>query len=176
MNGEEGIRKAYQAILRGDFEQAVVWFEKAIAQEPDNAAYHYRLSITCGRSGRLAKALEHAANAVRLSPEDRSYELHYKRLQAQEKLIQAKAALEQNGNQLYLAVALLKEAIALDPLSAEAYMMLGMAYGELEEFPEAVRALNEALRLHPQHKGAAGLREEYRKRIGSLLSGTNNSY
>lgn len=175
MNGEEGIKKAYQAILRNDFEKAIAWFGKAIELEPDNAAYHYKLSITCARSGRLAKALEHAETAVKLSPEDRSYELHLNRLKAQEKLIQAQTAMEKDMNQLYMAVALLKESIVLDPLSVEAYMLLGVAYAGLEEYPDAVRALKEALRLNPQHEGASSLLEDYKKRFGSMLSGTIES-
>jgi tetratricopeptide (TPR) repeat protein len=175
MNGAEVIKKAYYAILRSDFEQAIAWFEKAIELEPDNPAYHYKLSITCARSSRLAKALEHAEKAVKLTPGDRSFELHFNRLKAQEKLNQAQGAFEQNGNQLYLAVALLKESIALDPLSVEAFMMLGMAYAGLEEYPEAIQALKEALKLNPQHAAAAQLVDEYKKRIGSMLSGSKDS-
>lgn len=175
MDGEEGIRRAYEAILRSDFEDAVSWFEKAIALDPDNAAYHYKLSITCSRSNRLAKALEHAAHAVRLSPDEPSYLFHLNRLKAKERIAQAQAAVELNGHHLYLAVSLLKEAIVLDPLSFEAYLLMGAAYGGLEEYGPAIQALHEAVKLNPQHEGAEGLLKEYKKRIGEQLGDPKNT-
>ena len=57
MNGENQIQKAYESILGHDFEKAIEWFEKAIAEEPNNAAYHYKLSITFARSNKLIKPL-----------------------------------------------------------------------------------------------------------------------
>jgi tetratricopeptide (TPR) repeat protein len=169
MNGGEAIKKAYEAILRSDFEQAILWFEEAIAFEPGNAAYHYRLSITCARSNRLTVALNHAKEAVRLAPEEVSYRFHYEHLQAKERVVQAEAALQLGEAQLYLAVALLKDAVRLDPLSVEARLLLGYANGELEEFGEAISVLKEASKLDPQHEGVQRLLEEYGRRVRQML-------
>ncbi|WP_438445635.1 tetratricopeptide repeat protein [Gorillibacterium sp. sgz5001074] len=170
MNGEAYIKEAYQAILASDFESAIDWFEKAIAMEPDNASFHYRLSITCARSNRLVKALTHARTANRLAPDDPSYMIHLQRLEARERVLQAESAFSQESGQLYMAVALLKEAVRLDPLSVEAYMLLGVASAALGEYPEAVRAMQEAQKLNPLHTGAAALLEEYKKKLAVMLS------
>lgn len=169
MNGDAYIKKAYQAILRSDFENAVLWFEKAIRAEPDNAAFHYKLSITCARSNRLAKALEHARTANRLSPDELSYELHLRRLEARERIHQAESAFSQESVQLYMAVALLKEAIRLDPLSADAYLLLGIAHAAQEDYPEAIGAMKEVLKLNPHHDGAAVLLEDYKGKLARML-------
>lgn len=174
MDGGEAIKKAYEAILRSDFEQAIAWFEEAIASEPDNAAYHYRLSITCARSNRLQVALDHAKEAVRLAPDDLSFRFHYEHLQGKLRVSQAEAALQQGGEQLYLAVVLLKEAVRLDPLSVEARLLLGFACGELEDYGEAISVLKEAERLNPLHEGVQKLLGEYNKRMSGMLDTGKN--
>ncbi|WP_077997230.1 tetratricopeptide repeat protein [Paenibacillus larvae] len=67
MNGEQEIQKAYQALLDNDFEQAIDCFEQAVRRDPLNADFHYKLSISCARSGKLKKALAHARDALRLA-------------------------------------------------------------------------------------------------------------
>lgn len=169
MDGAEPIKKAYEAILKGDFEEAVARFREAIALEPDNAAYHYKLSITCLRSNKHATALEHAREALRLAPEDASYAIHYDRLLAKENMLRAEAAMRQGGSQLYLAQAMLREACRLDPLAVEAKLLLAYACGELEDYNGAIAVLREADRLHPQHADVARLLQEYSDRIRQML-------
>lgn len=161
MDGEEVIRKAYESILQSDFEQAIYWFEQAIALEPDNAAYHYKLSITCARSNRLYRALEHAEAAVRLEPESDAYRYHLRHLNAQELVWKAEKCFHRSRDQLYLALAYLKQAVSLDPLNAEAYLLLALAQAGLEEYAEAVKALKELLRLNPLHESAKQLLDNY---------------
>ena len=54
MDGESIVRKAYEAILNGDFEAAIAWFEEAIATDPTNGGVYYKCSITCV-SGKWSK-------------------------------------------------------------------------------------------------------------------------
>lgn len=170
MNGEEGIRKAYESILNGDYEQAVAWFKRAIEAEPDNADYHYRLSITYARSNRLDKAIEHGMRAVRLAPDEQLYAFHLGHLKARDLICQAETLIGQEGTQLYLAVALLKEAISLDPLSVEAHLLLGLAYGGLQEYALGIQAFKEALRLDPHNVTAADLLKDYSMRWNEFMN------
>ena len=82
MDGESSLKKAYEAILGGDFEQAIARFEEAIALEPDNAAAYYRCSITCARSGKWSKALQYAEQAALLDPGQEEYEFHLRTVRA----------------------------------------------------------------------------------------------
>lgn len=172
MDGREEIKKAYDSILKGDFEKAIAWFELAVAIEPDNAAYYYRLSITCARSNRLTRAIEYAQTAVRLEPGNESYRYHLHHLQARELAAKAEKCLEQGNDQCYLAVAFLKEAVVLDPLNAEAFLLLSIAHAELKDYSDAVRSVKEVLRLNPQHETAHKLLQDYTNRLNQFL--TNN--
>lgn len=167
MNGEEAIKKAYEAILKHDFEQAIAWFERAIELEPACAAYHYKLSITYSRSNKLVKAIEHAKRAVELDPEDEHYSFHYQHLQAKELTVQAERLFEESDDRfsrLWLAVALLKQAVDLDPLALEAFLLLGIAYARLEEYSSAIQAVKEMLKLDPNHAIGNRLLPEYEQK------------
>ncbi|TVY11642.1 tetratricopeptide repeat protein [Paenibacillus cremeus] len=161
MDGEEAIRKAYESILKHDFEQAIAWFERAIALKPDRAEYHYKLSITYARSNKLEKAIVHAREAVKLDPRDEHYTFHYNHLQAKALLFQAEKLFEETDERLWLAVAFLKQAVELDPLSLEAFLLLSIAYARLQEFSLAIQAVKELLKLDPQHAIGNRLIEEY---------------
>ncbi len=128
MEGEEYIKKAYDAILNNDFGQAVECFEKAIELERDNASYHYRLSITCSRNNRLRKAIEHAELALKLEPSNENYHYHLQNLQARELIQQAGKLCEEAAGNQAAAVRLLRRAIELDPLAEEGYLMLSGLY------------------------------------------------
>ncbi|NBI30498.1 tetratricopeptide repeat protein [Chengkuizengella marina] len=162
MNGEQKIKKAYQSILNSDFEQAIIWFEEAIEQEPNNAIYHYKLSITYARSNKLIKALEHAEKASLLDCNNEEYLFHYEHLKAKELTKHAEAYFDQEDDQLHLAVILLKEATVLDPLSVEAWLLMGIAYAQLEEYSQAIQTLKEVLNLDPNHEIAKELLKQYK--------------
>ncbi|MEI7024521.1 tetratricopeptide repeat protein [Paenibacillus sp. y28] len=169
MNGEQYIRHAYQAILRHDFEQAVGWFEQAISLEPDNASYHYKLSITYARSGKLAKGLEHAQRAVRLEPDRELYRYHVQHLQAKELAQQAEKLFAQLPPEASLGVALLQEAVRLDPLAIEAYLLLALGYDLLQQYLEALQAINELLKLDPEHEIAHNYHQELKEKLKRYL-------
>jgi tetratricopeptide (TPR) repeat protein len=152
MNGDEQIQKAYESILGHDFEKAIEWFEKAIALQPDNAAYHYKLSITFARSNRLHKAIEHAAKAVELEKGKESYRYHLQVLHARELVELAQKQLNIESEHAERAIFLLKEAIVLDPLAIEAYLILGEVFAYRQDYSRAYQTVLEALRLDPYHE------------------------
>lgn len=164
MDGEEAIRQAYQAILNHDFAQAIAWFEQAITLEPTCASYHYKLSITYARSNKLSKATEHARKAVELAPGDEHYTFHYQHLQAKELLLQAERLFGDSDERLWLAVALLKQAVQLDPLALEGFLLLSVAYARLQEYSQAVVAVKELLKLDPNHSIGNRLLPEYEQK------------
>jgi tetratricopeptide (TPR) repeat protein len=165
VDGERELQKAYESILGSDFEKAIEWFEKAIALEPDEADYHYKLSITYARSNKLEKALNRAKQAVRLQPDNESYRFHLQYLYAREKVQQAEKLLNPLNERLDMAIALLKEAIILDPLVIEAYLILGAAYAARQDYHLALNAVNEVLRLDPLHEIASQQITEYKHQL-----------
>lgn len=158
MENDPYIRKAYDAILRQDYEQAADWFSLAVAREPDNASHHYRFSITLARSDKWQRALEHAEKAARLDPDVPAYRLHLNRLLARRLLFEAEGLLaEKEGSGATAAIGRLTQATALDPLSVEAWLMLAEACRRAGRLAAARRAVRNALKLNPAHREAGAL-------------------
>jgi tetratricopeptide (TPR) repeat protein len=169
MDGEEQIKKAYESILLHDFEQAVEWFEQAIAINPDNAAFHYKLSITYARSNRLNKAIEHANLAVRLDGDEEYYRFHLQHLHAKELIQQAERYFTEPEEQVWMAISLLKQAILLDSLCLEAFLLLGHAYSLVKEYGPAIQAIQELIKLDPQHELGSKLLQDYQQRLKEYM-------
>lgn len=169
MKGEDFIKKAYESILSNDFEQAIDHFERAIALEPANASYHFKLSVSYARSNRLQKALEHAELAIELDLERQEYRAHHQHVQAKLWMQSAEKALQQDPALPHEAVFDLNRAIELDPLSIEAYLLLGISYSELGDFFQAIQAIREALKLDPQHAAANKLMNDYQTKLKAFL-------
>ncbi|MFD2612046.1 tetratricopeptide repeat protein [Paenibacillus gansuensis] len=157
MDGEASVKKAYEAILNHDFEMAIEWFEEAIAIEPENAAYHYKLSITYSRSGKWAKAKEHAERACSLDPGQEEYKLQIRLLEAKGNVHQAERLAQGTSSDLLHAIKLLKKAIVMDPLLVQAYLLLAEIYREFAEFETAAAYAKEAYKLDPSNLAAAKL-------------------
>ncbi|WP_372814454.1 tetratricopeptide repeat protein [Paenibacillus sp.] len=174
MDGELAIKKAYESILNHDFEQAIGWFERAIALNPNNASYHYKLSITYARSNKLSKAIRHAEQAVKLEPTDEHYTFHLQHLRAKALLVEAEKLFEESDERLWLAVALVKQAVENDPLSLEAYLLLGIAYARLDEYSLAIGAVKELLKLDPGHSIGNRLLSEYEHKWKQYMRRTSS--
>ncbi|MBC8081042.1 MAG: tetratricopeptide repeat protein [Gorillibacterium sp.] len=156
MDANKKIKKAYEAILAGDFERAIDCFEQAIAEEPLEAAHYYKLAITCSRSGKLGKALNAAEAASRLAPSHEGYTqliAHIEAMQLMEQandLLAHRIAEQGKPPTIDLVMELLEKAVRLDPLSAEAFLFLSAAYEEAGRRAMALRTVREALRLNPK--------------------------
>jgi tetratricopeptide (TPR) repeat protein len=169
MSGEQNIKKAYESILNHDFERAIEFFELAVSEEPDNAAYHYRLSITYARSGKLAKALTYAENACRLDGEHVEYRFHLQHLRSKQYTQRAEQLMDTVSDGAVQALPLLTEAIELDPLSMEAYLLMSIAYMEVLDYHKAVESAKEAIKLDPQHEGAMKLWIQAKQKLSEEL-------
>lgn len=169
MDGASCIQQAYEAIFRGDYEAAGIWFERAVEAEPSNASYYYRGSITLARSGKLTMALAYATRAVELAPEEPAYAEQLNMLEARKKIAEAQELLSRSPAQAAPSVPLLREAFRLDPLAADARLLLGIAYRLLGEYDKAIESLQEALALNPQY-------DEARKLLSEIQTGRRRKH
>lgn len=165
LDGMVEIRKAYEAILNHDFEQAINSFERAIQLEPNNAEYHYKLSITLARSNKLTDALQHAMIACHLNQGHEEYVSHWRHLRAKELIVQANKHLVPGNEHLSHALKLLKKATDLDPLLTEAWLLLGITYAGLNDYVQARQALQSVFRLDPEHEVAVKLAITYDNKL-----------
>ncbi|CAM3972105.1 tetratricopeptide repeat protein [Paenibacillus alkaliterrae] len=157
MDGESCIKKAYEFIFNSDFEQAIYWFEQAIAAEPENASYYHKCAVSCARSGKWTKAKQYAESALRLDPEQKEYQYHMQTVEASLLLSEADLLLASVPPRLSEAAELLKRVVVLDPLSFDAFYTLGVIYASLNQLEEAVVNAREAVRLDPSHSAARRL-------------------
>jgi tetratricopeptide (TPR) repeat protein len=178
VNGEVYVRQAYEAILHGDFELALQGFQQAIAAEPDNADYYYKGSVTCARSSKLPLALQYAQKAVELKPDDHTYRLHLNTLKARQLTVDVRTKLQAASPNVEGCIDELKEAIRLDPLSSQAFLLLGFAYRMRKDYRRSLEALKEVLTLEPMHEEAARwlklVRSERRKLVKQQYSNSKS--
>ncbi|WP_419873718.1 tetratricopeptide repeat protein [Candidatus Pristimantibacillus sp. PTI5] len=157
MDGESCIKKGYEFILNSDFEQAIYWFEQAIEAEPDNSFYYHTCAVSCARSGKWAKAKQHAETALRLEPEHAEYKYHLQVVEAKLLLSDADYLLSKVPPKLIEAAELLEQAALLDPLSFDAFYTLGVVYASQNLYEKAAVNAKEAMRLDPGHSAARRL-------------------
>ncbi len=176
MDGETCLRQAYEAIFHGDFESAIYWFGQAIAIEPHNAAYHYKGSITCARSGKLALAMTYALRAVELNPEDPDYQLNLRTITARQRILDARNLLSLPVPEVEKSLGLLKEAAQFDPLSAEARLLLGILYRIRRDYRLALDNLRDALQLEPGNEETKRLLHEVRSERRRIIKQQYSHY
>lgn len=165
MDGESCIKKAYEAILDGDYEQAIGWFEEAIELEPDHASHHYKCSITCLRSGKTQKALYHAERAAALDPASDEFRFQLQTVQAKLLVREVEALLGKTPPETDRAIEKLKYAAMLDPLNVEVLLLLGATYASLKRYEEAAEYAQEAMKLDPHHSAAQRLLADVNRKM-----------
>lgn len=169
MTGEKEVRKAYESILGQDYEEAGAWFRKAIEQDPDNGEYHYKLSITYARSGKIDEALALARRAQFLDPDVEAYGIQVRTLEAKQLAAKAERLLAAGKEQDALAAAYLRQAVRLDPLEEGPYVLLAAVLARMKEYKDAIAVLRELLELNPDHRTASSLLEQYRQLLADDL-------
>jgi len=130
------LEMGYQAALAGEFEAAVLAFNKAVEMKPDLAAAWAGMGVVYVSLGQFDKAVSAGREAVRLAPQDARAWLAlgdgYGGLGDYEKQLKA-----------------FQEAIRAEPDFEIAWQLLGTAYGALGQPEEEVSAEQQALRLKP---------------------------
>lgn len=159
-SGRIYLKDAYNAIYENDFQKAIEFFKKAISCEPTNASYYYKLSITHSRNGEIKEAFKAAQMANELQPKSQLYRYHLQILQSKEIVLKVSEQMK-NGTLTNELEELLNFAKQLDPLNIEAYLLLGIYYGEKNELRLALRELNYILNLDPYNQEARHLKKYY---------------
>lgn len=161
-SGKKYLKEAFNAILQNDFRRAIDSFNKAIECEPDNPSYYYKLSITHSRNGNIKEALQAAETAHKLQPKVQIYLYHLQILQAKNLVLQVAKAIETGEFDEEIEL-MLVQAKKLDPLNIDAYLLLGIYYGEKGLLNFALKEFNSVFNLDPFHQQARELKEYYIK-------------
>lgn len=124
------------ALQVGQFPQAVEQIQRAIALNPNAAAFHNNLGTALQRMGRFPEAVASHQQALRLQPDfvDAHYNL---------------GTILMNCGRLAEAVPSLQRAINLKPDHVEAHNNLGNVFRELGKLDDAIASYQQALRYKP---------------------------
>jgi protein O-mannosyl-transferase len=123
-------------------EQTASWrnsetlWRHALEVAPDNYYARGALGPVLAEQGKLAEAIEHMTEALRLRPNQPEVELDLGEVYARQ-------------GDLSAATTHFAKAVALDPAFAEAHHNLGVAYANQRRDIDAIAAFKEALRLNP---------------------------
>ncbi len=158
--GKTYVKEAYHAIFENDFQKAVAAFKMAISCEPDNASYYYKLSITHSRNGDINEALEAAKKASELLPQNQTYRYHLQILLSKNLVISAAEKMRSGMIEEEIEETLIK-AKKLDPLNIEAYLLLGIYYGEKRNLSRGLKEFERALHIDPHLQQAIHLKKYY---------------
>ena len=125
----------------GTFEEADLYFRRAIESEPGNPEHWYRRGLHDGRRGQMAHARTAYEEAVRLDP---------RLVRGWVNLGLACADLGDRGG----AVRALERAVQVDPGCGEAHSNLGALYAEAGLHAESVEEFRRAVALAPDSSEA----------------------
>ncbi len=118
-------------LLLEEYEKAYFYFEKAMEQNPDEPAIHFKLAEMLTRANKLDKALEYAETAVELNPSNKYYHLMIAEIYSKQK--KAKEA------------ALVLQGLMENGENTQQYILeLASLYLSSNELDKALDALNEA--------------------------------
>ena len=121
---------------KGNFDEAIEMFKKAIKMNPDMDTFHCNLGRAYEEKGWLDEAAAEYERAIAINHSNKK---------AYKKLI---AIYEKQGN-IDNVIMILQQAIELNPDFVEAYNKLGLIYGNQGRLEEAIALFQEAIRLQP---------------------------
>jgi tetratricopeptide (TPR) repeat protein len=162
---------------KGQVDDAVAQYEKALEINPNYVAAHYNLGNALFRKGQLDEAIAQFQKALEINPKDAEAHINLgnallQKEQLDEAVGQFQKAVEINPNdaearydlgnalfqkgQLDEAVAQFQKALAIDPNSFATHYNLGVALFQKGQLDEAITQFQEVLRLKPDFSPAQG--------------------
>ncbi len=121
-------------------QQAMASFRQVLSMAPRHTLARYNLALVLKRTDRLSEAIDELKRTLQIEPRP---EAHF-----------TLGVIYWHQGELDRAARALREAVALDPHSADAQYTLGAVLKARREFPEAVDSLRRAIALRPDLWGA----------------------
>lgn len=127
---------------KGQIDESLDLFQKALEIEPDDGDVHYDYAITLKQKGRIDEAISHYRKAARLEPERRA------------EIYNSLGVALRQKRKLSEAIGYYRKALELTSRSPGIYYNLGNALAEYGKLDEAAECYNRAIELFPNYAGA----------------------
>lgn len=137
------------ALTQGKFSEAVGHYEKLLEFMSKEAVIWSNIAKAYVGTQQPQKAREAAQRAAALDP--KQHGALEKQLNGLISLEEGRVALE--NRDFPKAVAALTQALSIDPTNPDAFYALALAYGHQKKYPEALKNIDEALKLKPNEAG-----------------------
>jgi tetratricopeptide (TPR) repeat protein len=137
------------ALTQGKFAEAASHYEKLLEFMPKEAVLWSNIAKAYVGAQQSQKAREAAQRAAALDPKQHG-DLE-KQLNGLISLEEGRLALE--NRDFPKAVTALTQALSVDPTNADAFYALALAYGHQKKYSEALKTIDEALKLKPNEAG-----------------------
>jgi|SRR5580704_1326028 tetratricopeptide (TPR) repeat protein len=121
---------------RGEFQEAIDAYTKALASRPNDATIFYDRGVAFGRLSQWKEAADNYTRSIELDP-------------SAARAFNNRAAAYAQQHQYELAIADFKSAIKLDPRSALTFRNRGLAYHDLNDLPKAIEDFTVAITMEP---------------------------
>lgn len=135
---EELCKKGFSFSIKGEFKNALNYYQEATEKSPDDSVAWYGLGSCYDGLKQPEKAIAAYKQVIRINPKnpDSHYHLgrYYLKLERYQEAIQA-----------------YNQAISIDPDYIAAHFDLGVVYGEMKAYEKGERAFQQVLRIHPGH-------------------------
>lgn len=150
---EDHYRKKEQegntALTQGKFAEAISQYEKLLEFMPSEPVIWANIAKAYVGAQQSQKAREAAQRAAALDP--KQHGTLEKQLNGLISLEEGRMALE--NRDFPKAVTALSQALSIDPTNPDAYYALALAYGHQKKYSEALKNIEEALKLKPNEAG-----------------------
>jgi len=164
---EYDVLVAHDHQARGDLEESLAAFERALEKDPDSAFLHRKLAVGLIRTGQPEKSLEHAERALKLDPDNPRTRVFLGQLYRMQRNVAAaeltlldesgepinedagallyRVYMESDRGERAVDLALWLVDIVDDPINA--YVALAKAYELADQFEKAEAALRQGLEI-----------------------------
>ncbi|MFW6296679.1 MAG: tetratricopeptide repeat protein [Halothece sp.] len=122
---------------RGEFEEAIKDFTKAININPNDANFYFSRGMAYAEMGELEKAIENCTKAIKINPNDANFYF-------------SRGFAYAESGYFEEAIKDFTKAIEINPTFTKAYFNRGVTYAESGYFEEAIKDFTKAIEVDPR--------------------------
>jgi len=142
-------KEVAEAVDRGEYARAAETVQRLLKLFPDSAALHYNMAVAQGGLLNEEKATAEMDTAIRLDPGPKYQD---KKREILRDLFRELGQKALNDRDFSRATSLYQKLIEVDPQNAQAFYGLALALGHQQKYPEALAAVNRAIKLAPNEQ------------------------